>query len=129
RIAHQVLARADLDGPPAQRRDIIDGRLECPVVGPDQIGPGLAHGDPGTLAHLRVHSARELLLLPLRDQVVCPSDRPGKDEDEADTTELPCQGGWRNTGHGRSPEAYLSHWGKLPRRRVSEPLGKKGTMV
>ena len=39
RVAHQVLALADLDDPTAQAGDVIDGRLEYPVVGPDQSAP------------------------------------------------------------------------------------------
>ena len=70
RVAHQVLALADLDDPAAQARDVIDGRLECPVVGPDQVGPGPAHRDRGPLAHLRVHGVRKLPLVGLRGEVV-----------------------------------------------------------
>ena len=70
RVAHQVLALADLDDPAAQARDIIDGRLEGPVVGPDDVRPRPAHRDRGPLAHLRVHRARKLPLVRLRGEVV-----------------------------------------------------------
>ena len=38
RVAHQVLALADFDGAAAQAGDIVDGRLERPVVGTDDVG-------------------------------------------------------------------------------------------
>ena len=70
RIVHQVLALADLDDSAAQARDVIDGRLKRPVVGPDQVGAGPAHRDRGTLAHLRMHRGRQLPLVALRGEVV-----------------------------------------------------------
>ena len=43
RIAHQVLASADLDDAAAEAGDVIDGRLQGAVVGADDVGVALAH--------------------------------------------------------------------------------------
>ncbi len=71
RIAHEVLARADLDEPASETCDVVDGRLKHAVVGADQIGVLSADRDAGRLVHRRVHGRRKLLLLGSRREIGC----------------------------------------------------------
>ncbi len=66
RVSHLVHARADFHDTAAQAGDVIDGRLQCPVIGTIDVGIVLTHSNPGQLAHPRVHRERKLLLLDLR---------------------------------------------------------------
>ena len=77
RIAHQVLALADLHDAPAQTRDVIDCGLERPVVGPDQIGTNSSHRDRGPIPHLGMHGVWQLLLVGFWGDVVGLGDRTG----------------------------------------------------
>ena len=59
-IAHEVVARADLDGTAAKPGDIVHGRLQGAVVAAEDVGLGLADFDQREILHGRVHPGWQL---------------------------------------------------------------------
>ena len=114
RVAHEVLALADLDRAPAEVSDVIHGRLQDPVIGPDQVGVAAADADRGPLAHRRVHRVRKLPLADLRGVVVGPGEAITRDdpaaeaEEEDDPADRRRRGDGRAMGHRKTPEIEVS---------------------
>src|ERR1051325_3441502 len=69
RIAHFIFAGTDLDGAPAQSRNVIDRSLEGAIVISDDVGTAHTDSDLRTLLHPGMHGAGELLLVRLRRRV------------------------------------------------------------
>ena len=60
---HHKFARANFDGASAQAGDIIHSRLQCAIVGADQVRVELTDRYDGAVLHFGMHRARELLFV------------------------------------------------------------------
>ena len=78
--------------PPPRAGDVIDGRLQRPVIGPDHVGVAATDADGGPLAHLRVHGVGQLTLLHLRGEIIAQGDPAANAEDRHDLGDGPCRG-------------------------------------
>ncbi len=104
RVAHQVLALAHFHNAAPQPSDIVNSRLQRPVVSPSDVGAIPAYSDLRQFAHRRVHRVRKLLLVGLRRQVVAVGGRGADtDGDDAPTEEDSQNGVRRFTEHRGSP--------------------------
>jgi len=112
RVTHEVLALADLDDASTQGRNVIDGRLKRPVIGPDQVGVAATDADGRPLAHLRVHGVGQLTLLRPRGEIIAQGDPPANAEDRHDLGDGPCRGDERVTGHREPPRVSESTQGE-----------------
>src|SRR6185503_15453481 len=54
RIVHDKFARANLDGASTQASDVIHGRLQCAIVGADDVRVAQADRNGGAFLHFRM---------------------------------------------------------------------------